>query len=142
MLIAQLSDPHIKLPGRLAYRQVDTATLLGKAVAGFIGTMNRLRGTVVDKVFRCAAGEWPGEALPADAGEILFRPEDVHVAAENEPCQLAGTVSAAFFLGDRTRLFVDVGQADPLVVESHVRREFTHGDPVYLRVDPRGVLVL
>ena len=33
MLIAQLSDPHIKLPGRLAYRQVDTATLLGKAVA-------------------------------------------------------------------------------------------------------------
>ena len=33
MLIAQLSDPHIKLPGRLAYRQVDTAALLGKAVA-------------------------------------------------------------------------------------------------------------
>jgi hypothetical protein len=25
---------------------------------------------------------------------------------------------------------------------SHVRREFAHGDAVYLRVDPRGVLVL
>ena len=80
--------------------------------------------------------------LPPDAGEILFRPEDVQVAGENDPCQLAGTVSAAFFLGDRTRLFVDVGQPDPLVVESHVRREFAHGDAVYLRVDPRGMLVL
>ena len=49
---------------------------------------------------------------------------------------------AEFFLGDRTRLFVDVGQPDPLVVESHVRREFAHGDAVYLRVDPRGMLVL
>lgn len=28
MLIAQITDTHIKLPGRLAYRQVDTATML------------------------------------------------------------------------------------------------------------------
>ena len=33
MLIAQLSDLHIKPPGRLAYRQVDTAALLRQAVA-------------------------------------------------------------------------------------------------------------
>ena len=129
--VAQIGKP------REIYHQPATAF-----VAGFIGTMNRLRGSVVDKVFRCAAGDLPADTLPADAGEILFRPEDVHVAGENDPCQLAGTVSAAFFLGDRTRLFVDVGQPDPLVVESHVRREFAHGDAVYLRVDPRGMLVL
>ena len=32
MLIAQLSDLHIKLPGRLAYKKVDTATMLAEAV--------------------------------------------------------------------------------------------------------------
>jgi Icc protein len=33
MLIAQLSDPHIKLPGRLAYGKVDTASMLAECVA-------------------------------------------------------------------------------------------------------------
>ncbi len=32
MLIAQISDLHIKPEGRLAYRRVDTALLLGRAV--------------------------------------------------------------------------------------------------------------
>lgn len=33
MLIAQITDTHIKLPGRLAYRQVDTAAMLRACVA-------------------------------------------------------------------------------------------------------------
>lgn len=33
MLIAQISDTHIKQPGRLAYRQVDTAAMLAACVA-------------------------------------------------------------------------------------------------------------
>ena len=36
MLIAQLSDLHIKLPGRLAYKKVDTATMLAEAHAGIL----------------------------------------------------------------------------------------------------------
>jgi len=32
MLIAQISDPHIKAPGKLAYRKVDTATMLRRCV--------------------------------------------------------------------------------------------------------------
>jgi 3',5'-cyclic AMP phosphodiesterase CpdA len=32
MLIAQISDPHIKLPGRLAYQRVDTAAMLSACV--------------------------------------------------------------------------------------------------------------
>lgn len=32
MLIAQISDTHIKLPGKLAYRQVDTAAMLARCV--------------------------------------------------------------------------------------------------------------
>ena len=111
-------------------------------VAGFIGTMNRLRGSVINDVFRCTAGELPAATLPADACEVLFRPEDVHVTPKTSHGQLAGTISAAFFLGDRTRLFVDVGQPEQLVVESHVRHEFSHGDTVSLQIDPRGLLVI
>ncbi|MBX9947190.1 MAG: phosphodiesterase [Reyranella sp.] len=32
MLIAQITDTHIKLPGKLAYRKVDTAAMLGRCV--------------------------------------------------------------------------------------------------------------
>ena len=32
MLIAQITDTHIKLPGRLAYKKVDTAAMLRRCV--------------------------------------------------------------------------------------------------------------
>ena len=111
-------------------------------VAGFIGTMNRLRGQVSDGVFHCPAGTLPAERLPQDASEVLFRPEDVRVADDQQAGQLTGTISAAFFLGTCTRLFIDIGQAEPLIIEEDVRREFAHGDTVRLQIDPRGLLVL
>lgn len=43
MLIAQISDPHIKTPGRLAYRRVDTAA----ALALVVETLNALNPDVV-----------------------------------------------------------------------------------------------
>ena len=80
--------------------------------------------------------------LPAGTREVLFRPEDTRIADAVEDGAIRGTVAAAFFLGDRTRLFVDVGEAQALVVESATRREFRHGDAIGLDVDPRGLLVL
>ena len=111
-------------------------------VAEFIGTMNRLTGSMNNGRFTCKAGgiAWP--EAPAAATEILFRPEDIRVVESHETTGLQGTVAAAFFLGDRTRLFVDVGEAQPLVIESTARRDFSHGDPVGLAIDPRGLLVL
>jgi putative spermidine/putrescine transport system ATP-binding protein len=93
-------------------------------------------------VFTCKAGglAWPD--APANATEILFRPEDIRVAEGHETTGLQGKVAAAFFLGDRTRLFVEVGEAQPLVIESTARRDFSHGDAVGLAIDPRGLLVL
>jgi putative spermidine/putrescine transport system ATP-binding protein len=111
-------------------------------VAEFIGTMNRLTGTTRNGVFACNAGSLPWAEAPANATEILFRPEDVRVAESGDATGLQGTVAAAFFLGDRTRLFVDVGEARPLVIESTARRDFSHGDAVRLAIDPRGLLVL
>jgi putative spermidine/putrescine transport system ATP-binding protein len=111
-------------------------------VAEFIGTMNRLTGSVSNGTFTCKAGgiAWP--EAPSSATEILFRPEDIRVVEDHETTGLQGKVAAAFFLGDRTRLFVDVGEAQPLVIESTARRDFSHGDPVGLAIDPRGLLVL
>lgn len=111
-------------------------------VADFIGTMNRLPGSLEGDTFRCRSGVFPAGALPAGANEVLFRPEDIRVVEAGESVHLAGKVDAAFFLGDRTRLFVDIGEAEPLVVESGVRRDFRHGDQIGLQIDPRGLLVL
>ncbi len=129
--VAQTGTP------REIYHQPESAF-----VANFIGTMNRLRGEMQDGVFTCAAGllRWGG--APTTARELLFRPEDVRIVAGGEASDLGGTVAAAFFLGDRTRLLVDVGQAQPLVVESLARCTLEVGQPVRLQVDPRGLLAL
>ncbi len=111
-------------------------------VAEFIGTMNRLTGTTENGVFRCRAGDLAWNEAPGHATELLFRPEDIRIAESHEPSRLQGKVAAAFFLGDRTRLFVEVGEARPLVIESTARRDFSHGETVGLAIDPRGLLVL
>jgi putative spermidine/putrescine transport system ATP-binding protein len=109
-------------------------------VAEFIGTMNRLAGSVRDGAFVTAGGSIPWPEGPAGAAEVLFRPEDVTLA--DGAHHLTGTVAAAFFMGDRTRLFVQIGDGRPLVVETGTRRDFSHGETVGLNVDPRGLMAL
>ena len=46
----------------------------------------------------------------------------------------------AAFLGDRTRSFLHIGEAKPLVLETSARREFRHGDQVGLTMDPCGLI--
>jgi putative spermidine/putrescine transport system ATP-binding protein len=109
-------------------------------VAEFVGTMNRLSGRLSGNAFISAAGAIPWPGAPQQAYEVLFRPEDVRVAAG--PGHLHGTIAAAFFLGDRTRLFVDIGAERPLVVEASARGDFRHGQAVGLEVDARGLMAL
>ena len=111
-------------------------------VAEFIGTMNRLTGSSAAGVFTCRAGTVAWPEAPAGATELLFRPEDIQVVEPVEHSTLKGTVAAAFFLGDRTRLFIDVGEEQPLVVETDTRRKFSHAEAVGLAIDARGLLVL
>lgn len=129
--IAQIGSP------REIYSQPAT-----RFVAEFIGVMNRLTGEVRQGVFNCRAGALAWADAPTDAREILFRPEDVHIADKGETTSLNGSIAAAFFLGDHTRLFIEVGEAQPLVVESAARRDFHHGETVGLKIDARGLLVL
>ena len=112
-------------------------------VANFIGTMNRVAGAIGPDGFACSAGtlRWQGGAT-GSVGELLFRPEDVRIADGTDVPDLKGSIAAAFFLGDRTRLFVDVGSVQPIVVESAARCTLQVGQPVGLIVDPRGLLAL
>ncbi|MSP81223.1 MAG: ABC transporter ATP-binding protein [Rhodospirillales bacterium] len=123
-------------PPREIYRRPAT-----RFVADFIGTMNRISGVARGGVFVTDAGAVPWLEAPPGTTEALFRPEDVTVVDEGQ-AHLKGSVVAAFFLGDRTRLFVKVDANKPLVVETDARRDYAHGETVGLRIDPRGLMAL
>ncbi|WP_211091393.1 ABC transporter ATP-binding protein [Pseudothauera rhizosphaerae] len=111
-------------------------------VADFIGTMNRVRGSETADGFACAGGRLRLPPTGRGAAAVMFRPEDVRIAADDETADLAGTVTASFYLGDRTRLFVDIGDECPLTVESSARCTFRPGQAIRLNVQPDGLLVL
>jgi putative spermidine/putrescine transport system ATP-binding protein len=92
-------------------------------VADFVGIMNRLAGKSVAGGFASVAGFIPWPEAPADVSEVLFRPESLRLVSAND-AHLTAVVSAVFFLGDRTRLFLDAGGDRPLVVETTERRAF------------------
>ena len=85
-------------------------------VADFIGTMNRLNGS-------------------------LFRPEDTRIVAAGQG-QFSGTIASVFFLGDHTRLMVDCGGPQLVTVETTERREFAVGERLHLAVEQGAMLTL
>ena len=101
-------------------------------VANFIGTMNRVRGQVVNQQFVCEAGSIVVSGEDRPQAELMFRPEDVQLQCEPKAPGLQGTVAASLYLGDRTRVLVDIGQSQPMVVESSARCELQPGQAVVL----------
>ncbi len=108
-------------------------------VADFIGTMNRLAGEVVAGHLVVDAGRVPLGAI--EAREIMFRPEDVRLVAPGEH-HLRATVVSSFFLGDHTRLVLDVGAAAPLMVETTERRTWPRGETVHLAIGRDAILAV
>ena len=113
-------------------------------VADFIGTMNRLSATAEH------GGAWrvPGGVVPRDGAtvaglraELMFRPEDVALApADNAHVQ--GAVVTALFLGNCTRLLVDVGAGAPLIVDTTRRDRWQAGERIGLRIDTAHMITL
>ena len=111
-------------------------------VADFIGTMNRLTGAVQQRHLHLQGGRHRlARGTCRRPPRSCSGPKTFASSRPTRRRALQGKVAAAFFLGDHTRLFVDVGEAQPLVVETTARRDFSHGDPVGLAIDPRGLLV-
>ncbi|MFQ5468561.1 MAG: ABC transporter ATP-binding protein, partial [Kiloniellaceae bacterium] len=110
-------------------------------VAEFIGTINRIRGVVRGDRIECAAGHLPWSAGGSGEIEVLFRPEDVTLAAPEEAC-LKGRVVTSFFLGDRTKLILDGFGDREVVIETTDRREFKPGTEIAFRVDADALISL
>jgi putative spermidine/putrescine transport system ATP-binding protein len=108
-------------------------------VADFIGTMNRLAGVASNGVLQVPGGRLPWSGANGEI-DVMFRPEDVRLADGDG--DLRGTIVSVFFLGDHTRLVVDVGAPHPLTVETTERRVFRAGDAIALAVDPAALLTL
>ncbi|MDB5805021.1 MAG: transporter ATP-binding protein [Betaproteobacteria bacterium] len=110
-------------------------------VADFVGSVNRLQGNVQDGVWRCgnAALPWPADAPVG--GVVMVRPEDLRLGHEAAGA-ISGTLTARYFLGNRTRLLVDIGQGAPVLVDTSERGEFALASQVHLRIDPATMIVL
>ncbi len=103
-------------------------------VADFIGTMNRIEGQSADGALRFAGGALP--LPPGSASSVssaMFRPEDLRLV-DAAGAQFAGRVLSRFFLGDHTRLVIDVGTAQPLVARVTERETPRPGDTVHCAV--------
>ncbi len=110
-------------------------------VADFIGTMNRVSGTLRDGSLELPGGRIPWAQEGSGATQVLFRPNDARIVPEAEAA-LRGVVEQQFFLGDRTRLHVS-GVADrTVVVETSEHREFRVGQIIGLRIEPGALLRL
>jgi putative spermidine/putrescine transport system ATP-binding protein len=110
-------------------------------VAEFVGTLNRLPGRIAGDYVETPGGRLPWSRGGAGTVEIFFRPESLALA-NGSGGHLAGTVTSHFFLGDRTRLVVDLGGDAPVIVESGERRAFRNGEAVRLVVDPAALFTL
>ncbi|MDH5209772.1 MAG: ABC transporter ATP-binding protein [Burkholderiaceae bacterium] len=109
-------------------------------VADFIGTMNRVRGEVIDGTLRFGAGWLP--LADGHAGEdAMFRPEDLKLVDQGS-AQFRGRVVSSFFLGDHTRLVIDVGGESMLIARVQQRERLHAGDLVHCAVEPGAVMAL
>ena len=109
-------------------------------VADFIGTMNRVRGQVRDGKLHFAGG-WLPLMHGHDGEDAMFRPEDLRLVDEGS-AQFRGRVVSSFFLGDHTRLVIDVGGDSMLIARVQQREKLRAGDVVHCAVDGGAVVAL
>lgn len=110
-------------------------------VADFIGTMNRIKGTVTNGVLATSAGNIPWDGGGNGEMEVLFRPENASIV-DPEEAHLRGWIRTSFFLGDRTRLLVEGIGMEPLVIETSERREYHEGEQIGLAIEAGSLLTL
>ncbi|MFC0402351.1 ABC transporter ATP-binding protein [Paraburkholderia rhizosphaerae] len=123
-----------------------------RAVAQFIGTINRLAGAWRDGMLTTRGGAVPApppRAAAADdaqngadaAHEVFFRPEDAWLADPSN-AQLRGTIEHAVFLGERTRLTIRDAAPDALIVDVAGRVELARGTAVGISIAEDALIAL
>jgi putative spermidine/putrescine transport system ATP-binding protein len=119
-----------------------------RAVAQFIGTLNRVAGECRDDAFVTLGGTIRVTGLVAQLRvrdgartEVFFRPEDAELV-DPQSAQLRGTVESALFLGERTRLRIRDAAPDALIVDVPGRVELAQGTAVGISVRDEGWVAL
>jgi putative spermidine/putrescine transport system ATP-binding protein len=110
-------------------------------VADFVGTMNRLSGTCVESRLRVPGGALRLPAGRAISDHAMFRPQDARIV-EPHAAALTGRIVSAFFLGSMTRVVVDLGGEQSIVVDTTDRRSFRKGEAVGVDVAADALLIL
>jgi len=128
--VAQLGTP------RAIYQQPANAF-----VAGFVGNLNAFSVLAQHRDgLRVDGGElpWSGAQQPAT---VYCRPEHLRVM-ENGSGHLRGRLLGQFFQGAQSRLLVDVGAAQPLLVDSSDPHIHANGAPISLAIEPQALFTL
>ncbi len=110
-------------------------------VADFVGTVNRLRGTVRKDGVDLGGRTIKLDSLSATEGteiDILFRPEDADIVSVGE-ADFTGKVQTSFFLGSRTRLVLAATNGQPVIIDSSSRDSFAIDQEIGVRIRPEGV---
>ncbi|MFT0169277.1 ABC transporter ATP-binding protein [Paraburkholderia mimosarum] len=117
-----------------------------RAVAQFIGTLNRIAGQWQDGMLRTNGGAVGAVARQktddtAGIAELYFRPEDATLV-DPAAAQLRGVIERATFLGERTRLTIGGAAPDALLVDVPGRVELAHGTPVGISIAAEALIAL
>ena len=110
-------------------------------VADFIGTINKLRGSVQNGQLQTAGGTLAWDGADREEVEVLFRPEDASIVAL-DAAQLRGKVIASYFLGDRTKVLLEGISEDSVVLETAERKQFTKGMEIGVAIKPEALMTL
>ncbi len=102
-------------------------------VADFIGTSNRIRGTVTDGRLVIRGGSLPWSGTDGAALEVMFRPEDAEIVPL-EQADLRGRVANVYFLGDRTKVILEGITETAIVVETADRGDIAIDSDVGLKI--------
>lgn len=113
-------------------------------VADFIGESNILNGTMIedgkveflDQVFDCVDSGFAPNA-PID---VVIRPEDIHIHAEEDYGQWRGTVTSCIFKGIHYEMLVQTPNGYEIQVQN--LKEFPAGTEVGMSVKPEGIHVM
>ncbi len=111
----------------------------GEFVADFIGTMNRLDGSITDGHFETQGGRLALAGDVIGTKSALFRPENARIVPVSQ-APLTGKVSTVFFLGDRNRITITgIGQ-NVLTLDTDNSLSFKSGDAIGIDVDAQHLL--
>ena len=110
-------------------------------VAGFVGTMNRISGHVVNGVLNVHGGETSAHLKvggPNRATTLCFRPEAARLVSANGA--ISARVAAATFFGATQRIVADVSPECRLQLDLPSNLSFMPGQILACEIDPAAIL--